>query len=78
MQDAVIRQFSIIGEAAAKLSPVTKAAHPEIPWKAIVGMRNVIIHEYSETDLPTIWAAVERDLSVLKKAVTAMNKRKAA
>jgi len=68
-QDAVIRQFSIIGEASAKLTPAFKATHEEIPWKDIVGMRNIIIHDYSETDLPTIWDTVVHGLPSLKTTV---------
>jgi uncharacterized protein with HEPN domain len=72
IQDGVIRQLSIIGEAAAKLPAGTKATHPAVPWREIVGMRNVIIHDYAETDLETVWLVVERDLAPLKTAVEAM------
>ena len=71
-QDAVIRQISIIGEAAAKLPATVKTKHPEIPWRKTIGMRNIVIHDYSETDMPTVWIVVERDLPVLKKEVKAM------
>ena len=71
-QDAVIRQFSIIGEASAKLSPIMKAKHKGIPWKDIVGMRNIIVHDYSETDLTTIWDTIERGLAPLQKTVRIM------
>lgn len=73
-QDAVIRQFSIIGEASAKLTPAVKVTHREIPWKNIIGMRNIIIHDYSETDLPTIWGTVVHGLPPLKIAVGDMLK----
>ena len=72
VQDGVIRQLSIIGEASAKLPTVMKAKHAEIPWRKVIGMRNIIIHDYSETDIPTIWVIVERDLPVLRKAIEAM------
>ena len=76
-QDAVIRQFSIIGEASAKLSLAMKTKHKEVPWKDIIGMRNIIIHDYSETDLPVIWDTVERGLPPLKNTVEAMLKEAA-
>ena len=73
-QDAVIRQISIIGEAAAKLPSNLKVQYPEIPWKKTIAMRNIIIHDYSQTDMPTIWIVVERDLQVLQKTVEKMMK----
>jgi uncharacterized protein with HEPN domain len=78
VQDAVIRQFSIIGEAARRLPNAQKALYPETPWRKIIGMRNIIIHDYSETDLPTIWDAVEKGLPALRITVESMVKRKAA
>lgn len=71
-QDAVIYQISIIGEAAARLPVIMKSKHPEIPWRKIIGMRNIVIHDYSEADIPTIWIVVERDLPVLKKTIEVM------
>lgn len=71
-QDAVIRQISIIGEAASKLPSSLKMKHQEIPWRKIIGMRNIIVHDYSETDLPMVWNVAERDLPVLKSAIEAM------
>lgn len=71
-QDAVIRQVSIIGEASARLPASWKTRHPVIPWRNIVGMRNIIIHDYSETDLPTVWLVAKRDLPALKKVIAAI------
>ncbi len=71
-QDAVIRQISIIGEASAKLPSGLRAKHPQIPWKKTIGMRNIVIHDYSETDVPTVWVVTERDLPILKKTVQQM------
>ncbi len=75
-QDAVIRQLSIIGEACAKLPPSFKAKYPKISWRKITGMRNIIIHDYSETDMPTVWIVVERDLPFLEKEVKIMLKER--
>ena len=72
MQDAVIRQISIIGEVAAKLPVSLKRKHQKIPWRKVIGMRNIVIHDYSETDRPTVWMVVERDLPILKKEVESM------
>ena len=62
LQDAVIRRLEIIGEAARRLSERTRALYPQMPWHAIVGMRNVIVHQYDAVDLTIIWEAVQVDL----------------
>jgi uncharacterized protein with HEPN domain len=64
-QDAVVRQLEIIGEASRNLSEPFQADHPEIPWRAIVGMRNRIVHEYMAIDLDVVWDAVSIDLPPL-------------
>jgi len=77
-QDAVIRQISIIGEAAAKLPASVKTKHARIPWRRIIGMRNIVIHDYSQTDLPTVWVVAEHDLPALKRTVESMLEEKGA
>lgn len=69
IQDGVIRQLCIVGEAAAKLPLSLKAKHEEIPWRNIIGMRNIIIHDYSETDIPTVWNTVKNDLPLLHQVI---------
>lgn len=59
MQDAVARRLEIIGEAARRISPECVAEHPEIPWREIVGMRNVLAHEYGEVLLEVVWDVLE-------------------
>src|SRR5215212_6685733 len=71
VQDAVIRNVQIIGEAAHAISDDFKRSHPEIPWREIVGTRNIITHEYFRVDLEIIWDAVTEDLARLKAAVAA-------
>jgi uncharacterized protein with HEPN domain len=61
-QNAVIRPLEIIGEAAARVSPEARAAHPEIPWDLMVGMRNRLIHEYFRIDLLVVWETLQQDL----------------
>ncbi|MBW2721666.1 MAG: DUF86 domain-containing protein [Deltaproteobacteria bacterium] len=61
-QDAVIRRLEIIGEAARRISDETRATYPKLPWKAMVGMRNVMIHEYDDVDLVIVWNTVQNDL----------------
>ncbi|MEI8230032.1 MAG: DUF86 domain-containing protein [Candidatus Peregrinibacteria bacterium] len=63
--DAVVRQFQVLGEAANKLSESRKAALPGVPWSDVIGMRNMIVHEYSGIDVPTIWRTAREDLPLM-------------
>jgi uncharacterized protein with HEPN domain len=54
-QNAVIRSLEVIGEAAANVSGQFRDAHPEIPWREIIGMRNRLIHSYSNVSLDIVW-----------------------
>jgi uncharacterized protein with HEPN domain len=61
-QYAVFKAIEILGEAARLVSKETRAAHREIPWDRITGMRNRLVHEYFRIDLPTVWQTVHDDL----------------
>ena len=61
-QLAVERSFEIVGEAAARVSATFRDAHPEVPWRQIIGQRNVLIHEYGEIKQERIWQTVTEDL----------------
>jgi uncharacterized protein with HEPN domain len=69
IQDAVTRNIEIIGEACSKMSKETKDKFPEIPWRDIVAMRNILIHEYFRTDPETIWNVVQYDIQNLKNHI---------
>ena len=74
-QDAMIRNLELIGEAARNLSEVFKTKYPEIDWRKIIAMRNILIHEYFDTDLETIWITVNEDIPELKeKIIKILNK----
>jgi uncharacterized protein with HEPN domain len=64
-QDAVIHRLLIIGEAARRISETTRQTLPEIPWIAINGMRNRLIHEYDEINLDVVWDTAANSLPVL-------------
>lgn len=64
-QDAVIRRFEIIGEAAHHLSPAARDALPEIPWRLVSGMRNILIHDYDDVDVQTLWDTSQHDLPTM-------------
>ena len=61
----LIKAVEIIGEAAAKISKEYQAAHSQIPWSAIIVMRNVLIHDYFSTDLDEVWNTLQNDLPPL-------------
>ena len=64
-QDAVLRRFEIIGEAASRLAPESQAQFPSLPFRAMRGMRNIIAHDYGEVDLELVWKTATVDLPVL-------------
>ena len=65
LQNAVMHQIQIIGEAARKISPQYKDSHPEIPWRMIVGMRNRLVHEYFDIIPERVWDVVENSIPEL-------------
>jgi uncharacterized protein with HEPN domain len=65
LQFACVRGIEIVGEAAAGVSSETRDAYPEIPWRNIIGMRNRIVHAYSEIDLDIVWKTAIEELPLL-------------
>ena len=66
---AVIRKFEIIGEATKKIPNNIKEKYSQIPWKEIAGMRDKLIHAYSEVDLDLVWMTVKKRLPELKSTI---------
>jgi uncharacterized protein with HEPN domain len=69
LQHAVIHLLTIMGEAAGKVSPEFQAAHPKIPWREIIGMRNHLVHEYFRVDFDEVWSTVQYNLPDLIAAL---------
>jgi uncharacterized protein with HEPN domain len=67
--DAVIRNFEIIGEASKNIPIDIQQRYPEIPWRQMCGMRNVLIHEYFGVDIDTVWYTAKKQLPALKKQI---------
>ena len=70
LQDIVLRQLTIVGEAAARVSEATKQRYAQIDWRRITALRNFVVHEYFRVDFPTIWDAVANNLPPLLLAPT--------
>lgn len=72
VQDAVIRNLEVIGEAAKRVDEDYRTAHPGVPWRALAGLRDILIHQYEGVDLGRVWTVVERDLPRLRKAIESL------
>jgi uncharacterized protein with HEPN domain len=66
---AVVRALEVVGEAAKHVPESVRQRYPEVPWRNIVGMRDVLIHHYFGVDLEVVWKTVHRDLPALRMAV---------
>lgn len=65
VQNAVMRSFEVVGEAAWRVSPEFRGAHPEVPWRLMSDFRNKLIHDYFGLDLEVIWKTATEDAPVL-------------
>ncbi|HMX38696.1 MAG TPA: DUF86 domain-containing protein [Saprospiraceae bacterium] len=66
-KDAVVRNFEVIGEAAAKLPSEILAQHPDINWSSIIGFRNILIHRYFGVDYGVVWNIAQARLPELSQ-----------
>ena len=64
-QDAVLLQCTVLGEMAKRVSSEFRNAHPEIPWRKIMGFRNVVVHDYFQVDVHRVWKIASRDIPEL-------------
>lgn len=69
LQDSVLRRLEIIGEAVKHLPSEFREKYPDVPWRQIAGLRDILIHQYARVDLGLTWSFVEKDLPALKKQV---------
>ena len=68
LQDALLRCLEVMGEATKRLNAGCRASHPEIPWRAMAGLRDVLIHAYDKVDLQEVWQAY-RQLTGLRQKI---------
>jgi uncharacterized protein with HEPN domain len=74
LQDAVIRNVEIIGEATKKISADLKSQNGEIPWKEMSGMRDKLIHDYLGVDIDVVWRTVQEDIPLIKSLIQNINR----
>ena len=74
IQDGVIRNFEIIGEATKHLSKDFRENYSAIPWKQIAGMRDILIHDYLGIDIYAVWETIETNLPQLKRQLLSIKK----
>ena len=71
-QDAVIRQLEIVGEATKRLSTRFRSRYPNVPWRRIAGLRDVLIHDYMGVDLDAVWTVTQTGIPELKAQVVSI------
>ena len=71
-QDAVIRNFEIIGEASKQISQALRERYPDLPWRRMAGFRDVLIHGYMRVRLDLIWRTVEDEIPTLRPQIEAI------
>ena len=69
IQDAVIRNLHILAESSQRLSDSVKTLHPDIDWRGISALRNILVHDYFAVKLDRVWEVVERELPQLRDQI---------
>lgn len=70
IQDAVIRNLEVVGEATKRISQELRQQHLKLPWREMAGLRDVLIHNYFGVDNDIVWNVVEKEVPILKDQIT--------
>ena len=71
--DAVVRNLTVIGEAAGHVPEDIRAANPDVPWRLMARMRNVVVHEYFGVDTSILWETIQQDLPTIVAPLNAIS-----
>ena len=69
VQDAVVRNLEIVGEAAKRVSPDLRKRAPDVPWREMAGMRDKLVHDYFGVDLDLVWDVVATELPAARSRI---------
>ncbi|MBW4440406.1 MAG: DUF86 domain-containing protein [Plectolyngbya sp. WJT66-NPBG17] len=69
IQDAVVRNFQVIGDATKNLSSEIKQAYPDVPWRRMAGFRDVLVHDYLRIDFNIVWEIIEIEIPNFKPQI---------
>ena len=72
IQDAVIRNFEVIGEAAKRIPDEYRQGNPAVPWRSLASFRDVLIHQYEGVSLQRVWQVIESDLPTVKTSIASL------
>ena len=70
IQDAVLMRLAVIGESANKIPVIVRNRKKAIPWRKIINLRNIIIHDYTSINIERIWSIIQKDLPLFKEKMT--------
>ena len=70
IQDAVVRNFEVMGEATKRIAQALRDTYPAVRWKDVAGLRDVLIHDYEGVDVIEVWNIVQRDMPELKRQLS--------
>ncbi|MDM7991977.1 MAG: DUF86 domain-containing protein [Candidatus Fermentibacter sp.] len=73
IQDAVIRNLQVMCESVSRVPEDIRSGHPEIEWRGITGLRNILVHDYLGVDVELVWQVVEAGLPALKNSLEALS-----